>query len=292
MAVKLLTDFLGYLNYEKGFSPLTIQAYQKDLEQFFGFSKKAPEYITKIDLEKYLGHLSSLGLATSSIARKAAALKTFFKFLFREELLKNNPADDLSLPKLARLLPKPLTEKEIKNILDNLPLQNITDQRDKAILELLYASGIRVSELTGIKLTDIDLLDNFIKVTGKGSKQRIVPLGRSAQKAIKEYLANYRDQLAKAQSTAELFVSHNGRPLTRQMIWLIIKKYIASTTITKNVSPHTMRHSFATHLIEKGADLRTVQEMLGHANIATTQIYTAVSREHLRKVYKTAHPRA
>ncbi|MDC0977703.1 tyrosine-type recombinase/integrase, partial [bacterium] len=177
-------------------------------------------------------------------------------------------------------------------LLSALPETKKSDFRDKAILELLYSSGLRVSELTTLKTINLNLKEGFLKVFGKGSKERIVPLGNKAALSIENYQREFREPNKKARETAELFVSINGKPLTRQFIWQIIKKAIARTSILKNISPHTLRHSFATHLIENGADVRTVQEMLGHSNIATTQVYTAVSRTHLKKVYQHAHPRA
>jgi len=229
---------------------------------------------------------------STTVARKIAAVKTFFKFLFREEKLERDPAAEIAIPKLAKLLPKPLSARETQKLFDNLPLELPGDFRDRAILELLYSSGLRVSELTSIKLNEINLQEKFIKVFGKGSKERLVPLGSKAKMAVEDYIQKYRKVIPRKKNSEFLFISINGKPLTRQFIWQIIKKIIAKTALIKNISPHTLRHTFATHLIEKGADVRTVQEMLGHANIATTQVYTSVSREHLKRVYNTAHPRA
>jgi integrase/recombinase XerD len=291
MSVPEISKFLDFLTYERGFSKNTRQAYRKDIEQFFIYCKKLLVEISANDISEYVRELSSGNFASTTTARKIAALKSFFKFLYREGLIEKNPTREIDLPKLAKFLPHPLSTKEITNIFDALPLDTPSDWRDLAILELLYSSGVRVSELISIKLDDIRLEDGFVKVFGNGSKERIVPLGAKASEAIKEYLTKYRDAL-KTPATEYLFVSLHGKPLTRQLIWQLIKKMISRTAIQKNVSPHTLRHTFATHLIEQGADVRTVQEILGHANIATTQIYTAVSRSHLKKVYNNAHPRA
>lgn len=291
-AADTVQKFLEYLVYERGFSPNTQSAYQKDLAQFFDYFKKPLETITSPDLEKYVCHCADQAFTSTTVARKIAAVKTFFKYLFREEIIDYNPAEDIEIPKLAKLLPKPLSARETQRLFENLPLENPSDYRDRAILELLYSSGIRVSELTMIKNNDINLQEKFVKVFGKGSKERLVPLGNKAKIAVEEYLQKYRNVVPRRKNSEYLFVSINGKALTRQFIWQIIKRIIARTALVKNISPHTLRHTFATHLIEKGADVRTVQEMLGHANIATTQVYTSVSREHLKRVYNTAHPRA
>lgn len=291
-AVKYIQQFLDYLIYERGFSLQTKSAYAVDLEQFFRLIKKGPELVNRQDLEKFINELHSQELTSASIARKLAALKAFYKFLFRENILEVNPAEDIAIPKLAKLLPKPLSVKEVNKLFAELPLNRPSDFRDKAIIELLYTSGVRVSELIKIKINDVNLPEGFVKVLGKGSKERLVPLGGPAKQAMEAYDENYRKTYAKKAEVKNIFISQNGRPLTRQLIWQIIKKTIARTALLKNISPHTLRHTFATHLIEKGADVRTVQEMLGHANIATTQIYTSVSREHLKRIYHTAHPRA
>ena len=289
---KLLQEFLNYLNYEKGYSPLTYQAYKNDLNQFLENYKKSLTKITGGDIEKFIEDLHLAENSQKTIARKIAALKSFFKFLYREEYLETNPANGIAIPKQAKRLPKILSQKEIGSIFDTLRTISPAEYRDKAILELLYSSGLRVSEIVSLKYADLNSVDRLIKVSGKGSKERIVPIGQQAAKAIQDYLKYCREKIIPSRNIEELFISLNGKALTRQRIWQIIKEILARTAIIKNVSPHTLRHSFATHLIEKGADLRTVQEMLGHANIATTEIYTNISREHLKKVYRTAHPRA
>ena len=278
----LPNKFLDYLVYERGYSPLTAAAYTQDLKHFI---QHHSDYLKsdRATLDKYSEELT--GLAPSSVARKLAAVKAFYKFLYREDILTENPAADITMPKLAQRLPKALSKKETERIF-SVPLSTA---RDTALLELLYSAGIRVSELVNIKLLDVNFAECFLKVQGKGSKERLVPLGSKALSAIRQYIESERNKLVNP--TAELFLSHNGKALTRQAVWQIVRRLSRTTGLLKNISPHTFRHSLATHLIENGADVRTVQEILGHANIATTQIYTSVSREHLRRVYANAHPR-
>jgi len=294
MEIKYLKTFLNFLIYEKGFSRLTCSAYKKDLEQFFAYVKKYPEDIKKRDVDDFSEHLRKAEQEYSTISRKLAAIKAFYKFLVQDDIIPDSPVEDIDLPKLAKILPKSLTKIEIKKFILSIEPIEPEDHRDKALLELLYASGMRISELINLKMEDVALTDRIIKVLGKGSKERLVPIGRQAKDSLHRYLIEYRNSyLQKKNKESDFFfISHNCLPLTRQFVWQIVKKRIAQTSIIKNVSPHTMRHTFATHLIENGADLRTVQEILGHANIATTQIYTAVSKEHLKKVYGAAHPRA
>lgn len=274
--------FLEYLLYERGFSPLTAEAYGRDIRQFI---LRRPDYLRlkRQDIEDYAAALSDF--ASSSVARKLAALKSFYKFLYQEDILPANPALEIALPKLPKRLPKALTKRETRQVLSEPKIL----LRDNALLELLYSAGIRVSELIGLRLIDIDLAECYLKVRGKGGKERMVPLSAQAAGAIRQYLDIERSRLKNPEP--ELFLSRNGRKLTRQMIWQIVKHTAEQAGIFKDVSPHSFRHSLATHLIENGADVRTVQEILGHANIATTQIYTSVSREHLRNVYTSAHPR-
>ena len=280
-----LNKFLDHLLYERGCSPLTAEAYAGDLKHFINIH---PNYLTldRSALEKYAEELPA-GLEHSSIARKLAAIKTFYKFLYREDIIPQNPAADIAMPKMARRLPKALTKQEAEKILTAPEETSNGAARDGAILELLYSAGIRVSELVNIKLLDVNFAECFLKVKGKGSKERLVPISSQAGAAIRKYLDTERNKLKNPDD--ELFLSRSGKALTRQMVWQIVKRL--SIGMLKNISPHTFRHSLATHLIENGADVRTVQEILGHANITTTQIYTSVSREHLRRVYAHAHPR-
>ncbi|MDR2428633.1 MAG: tyrosine recombinase [Candidatus Margulisbacteria bacterium] len=275
--------FLEYLLYERGCSPLTVEAYANDLKRFI---QARPAYLTldRLALEKYAEELPA-GLARSSVSRKLAAVKAFYKFLYQEDILPQNPAAGLTSPKLPARLPKALSQEETAQVLAMTALS----ARDRAVLELLYSAGMRVSELVRIELTEVNFAECFLKVKGKGSKERLAPLSARALAAIKVYVDGERAVLKNP--APELFLSRNGRALTRQMVWLIVKRLARRAGTLKNISPHTFRHSLATHLIENGADVRTVQEILGHANIATTQIYTSVSRAHLRRVYAEAHPR-
>ncbi|MFH1429391.1 MAG: site-specific tyrosine recombinase XerD [Candidatus Margulisiibacteriota bacterium] len=274
---KHLEEFLSFLSYEKGYSPNTIEAYRLDLEQFFKFTNNS---LSQKKAREYIASLSDLGAAVSTQSRKLAALKTFSKFMLREKLLDRDPTVNIDLPKRGRSLPKALTQDEIMSLI-NAPI----NKRDKAILETLYATGMRISELTDLKVEALHLQEGFVRVFGKGSKERIVPLGKSTTQLLNLYIEEYA-------ITDCLFLNHHRRKLTRQGVWGIIKNYAQKCGIEKNVTPHTFRHSFATHLLENGADLRVVQEMLGHSDISTTQIYTSVSREKLRRVYMAAHPRA
>ena len=274
---KYLADFLSYLSYEKGYSVNTISAYKQDLGQYFKFTNN--ELSTKC-IRKYIASLSDLGAASSTQARKLAAIKTYSKFLQRENHTKEDPTTLIELPKRGRTLPKAISSEEIIKM-----IQIAQNKRDKAILEILYATGIRISELVELDVSSLHLNDGYIRVFGKGSKERIVPIGSGTSKLLSLYMEEYG-------IIDTVFLNHHKRKLTRQGVWGIIKQYAKKCGCERNVTPHTFRHSFATHLLENGADLRVVQEMLGHADISTTQIYTSVSREKLRRVYETAHPRA
>ncbi len=287
---KLLNKFLDHLLYEKGFSQNTISAYQNDLTSFFEFASRkkviAPTQIQAKDLQLFLQQLKENSYQATSISRKAAAVKSFYKFLYREELISQNPVNNIELPKKPQLLPKALSRQEVFTFLENIPHHDLQDLRDHAILELLYASGIRVSELIHLKVTDLTMNELLLKVWGKGNKERLVPISKRVQSLMQEYLTS------RGSDKPYLFLTSRNLPLTRQAVWKIIKKRLLEIPLGKNVSPHTFRHSFATHLLENGADLRLLQELLGHASISTTQIYTGVSREHLRKNYDKYHPRA
>jgi len=272
-----LPEFLSYLSYEKGYSPNTIEAYRMDLAQFFAFSNKVFDYGS---IRKFMAQISDLGGTSRTQARKLAALKAFSKFLMQNRVIEKDPASRIELPKQGRSLPKALTQMEIMKLI-RIP----ETKRDHAILETLYATGMRISELVNQKIKDISFEDGFIKIYGKGSKERMVPLGKATAQMLRSYIEEYG-------ITEWLFLNHHHRPLTRQGAWGIIKQYAKKCGLEKNVTPHSFRHSFATHLLENGADLRVVQELLGHADISTTQIYTHVSRERLRQVYLAAHPRA
>jgi integrase/recombinase XerD len=287
-----IKDFLEFIRVERGYSENTGRSYRKDLDQFMGFAKV--EKLKKIDrtlIKDYLEHLYDNGFSVSSAERKLACLKSFFRYLIREGKLEADPTSDIKLPKKAKRLPKALGIAEMIRLVSAPREKGHISLRDSALLELLYATGMRASEAIGLNISDINFEVSFVKCFGKGSKERIVPINQITLKALKEYLEKGRPAFPKKEDKA-LFVDKNGARLTRQGLWLVIKKYVKKTGVKGKTSPHTLRHSFATHLLEKGADLRSVQEMLGHADISTTQIYTSVSRERLKRMYKKAHPRA
>ena len=283
----MIQEFLDYLKLEKGYSPHTISNYQRDLKAFSKFLK---EKTADRDLvQVYIKKLSDHGYAATSMMRMHAALKSFYHFLLAEGKIKVDPTADLRLPKIGKRLPKALS---IHDVFELLKAPAKKDIRDSAILELLYAAGLRASELTGLDMGDINFQASFIKCFGKGGKERVVPVGEAAKVMIEKYLKEIRPMMAKRGNEKALFLDRNGTRMSRQALWDIVKKYVKLSGIRAKTTTHTLRHSFATHLLEKGADLRTVQEMLGHASIATTEIYTAVSRERLKKVYLKSHPRA
>jgi integrase/recombinase XerD len=242
-------------------------------------------------IEEYLSYCRSIGLSPRSVARKTSAIRSFFKFLTQEGILPANPASQLSAQKPGRPLPRVLHMVQIQKILDAPDVSKPAGVRDRAILELIYSSGLRVSELVDLHRESVMANTGTLRVTGKGSKERIVPVGEIALQWIQKYLAEARSQIDKGKPRKWLFLSNRGSRMTRQTVWHLLKKYARRAGVHSKLSPHTLRHSFATHLIEGGADLRSVQEMLGHSSVATTQIYTHVSRKHLREVYLTSHPR-
>ncbi len=284
---RYVNKFLSYLEIEKNYSPHTLLNYKIDLEDFCGFIKELPiERVDYFTLRRYLAQLRTRRLRPRTLARKLSSLRSLFRFLSREGYIKNNPAILLSTPKLDKKLPKFLSENEIIKLLEAPPTNTVRGLRDRAILETLYSCGIRVSELVGLDVHDVDFISNIVKVYGKGKKERLVPIGNKALDAIKRYLMK-RSSEAKA-----LFLNKNGKRLTDRSVRNIIEKYIVATSMRHHISPHTLRHSFATHLLNHGADLRSVQELLGHVNLSTTQIYTHMTTERLKRVYDHAHPRA
>lgn len=287
-----IKDFLDFIRIERGYSKNTTISYRKDLSQFVRFAKvEKPKKIDRDTITSYLEHLYNEGYSVSSTERKLACLKSFFHYLVREGVIEADPTVDIKLPKKAKRLPKALSIAETIRLVSAPKGKTHISLRDAALLELLYATGMRASEAVGLNISDINLSVSFVKCFGKGSKERIVPINKITLQAIKDYLEKGRPKFPKKEKEA-LFVDKNGGRLTRQGLWLIIKKYVKKSGVKGKTSPHTLRHSFATHLLEKGADLRSVQEMLGHADISTTQIYTSVSRERLKKMYNKAHPRA
>lgn len=289
-----LRQYLNHLTVEKGLSPNTLDSYARDLESYLQFLAGKgiviPEDVTRQVIVGFLESLQSRDYSATSIKRKVSAIKGFHKFLVREGLTQNLPSAELATPKIPRRLPKTLTVSQIENLLScpqgNAPVA----LRDRALLETLYGSGMRVSELTTLDTGDVDFIRGFVRCFGKGSKERLVPLGSFALEALAEYIRKGRPDLLKRYTEQALFVNARGKRLSRKGAWLLVKKYAEQAGL--KLHPHSLRHSFATHLLEGGADLRAVQEMLGHASISTTQIYTHVSREHLREVYLTTHPRA
>ncbi len=298
---KKVEEFLTYIRVEKAYSDNTLAAYQNDLNQFVAFleaQKGMPIYdwkqVTRDTLISYLMHLKQREYASSSVARKLAAVRSFFHFLRREGHITEDPTATLDSPRLRKRLPKTLTKKEVERILAE-PAKSETPkaQRDRALLELLYATGMRVTELVSLKMNDVNLATGTVRVVhGKRKKERIIPIHRRAVEALETYIKRGRIHLAKDPDEQALFVNFQGKPLTRQGLWLIIKHYVEEAGITKHVTPHTLRHSFATHLLTGGAKLPDVQKLLGHANVSTTQIYTHLTGEELRNAYDEAHPRS
>ncbi len=291
-----LDDFLGFLKIERNASPHTISSYRGDLVRYTEYLESVG--ISKLsDIESYhlFGFLAAqeeLGLAATSRARSLSAVRAFHKFLEREEYLEVNPAADIDFPRLTRYLPHCLSVEEINVVLQQPNPGELKGRRDRAMLEFLYATGLRISELLEFRVGQFFQKDGFIRAYGKGRKERIVPIGKQAIHFTQQYLEEVRPQIAqRGKSQDVLFLNLRGVPLSRMGFWKILRNYVNAAGITKKVSPHTFRHSFATHLIEGGADLRAVQEMLGHSDISTTQIYTHLDREYLKEVHRTFHPR-
>jgi len=287
---RYIVKFLRYLEIEKDYSVYTLRNYANDLKVFKEFLGDLPvEEVEYLTLRKFLAHLKGTQYAKRSIARKLACLRSFFKFLVREGLIKSNPISGLSTPKLDRKLPIFLDVDAVSKLLQ-APGKDEPGLRDRAILETLYSTGMRVGELVGIDMQDVDFIGGVIKVKGKGKKERLTPIGDKALRAIRDYITA-RDLVGKTQPRA-VFLNKNRRRLTDRSVRRIVDKYISKASISQKVSPHTLRHSFATHLLDRGADLRSVQELLGHMNLSTTQIYTHVTTERLKEAYEKAHPRA
>jgi integrase/recombinase XerD len=292
MKKELLENFLNYLTVEKGLARNTVESYERDLHKYFFFMKaKEPDGITRSDVVSFMAHLSSEGISTPSAARCLAAVRGFHKYLMTDEHARADPTVNIDTPRGWKRLPKTLSLADVDALLRQPDPATLIGLRDKAMLELLYATGLRVSELVGLKLNDVNLERGYLIVIGKGSKERAVPMGEIAMAALSRYLSSGRADLLKGSDADTLFISSRRRGITRQMFWNRIKHYAVKAGISRNISPHTLRHSFATHLLDNGADLRAVQAMLGHSDISTTQIYTQVSRERLKKVHEKYHPR-
>lgn len=294
---QFIREYMTMLKIERNLARNSLESYQRDLNQYHSFLKddlkiNSIRNVTLGHIRTYVRHLSDKSMAANSVKRAISTIRTYHNFLLFEGRMKDNPAQLLDTPKIPQKLPNILTIEEIDIILNIIPNDKPMALRDLAIFEMMYSCGLRVTELCDIKTTDILWDSEIIRVNGKGNKQRFVPIGPIARDNLKIYLNLKRPSLAdKNHNVVELFLSQNGRKLTRMMIWVLLKKWTEASNLQKQVSPHTLRHSFATHLLEGGADLRSVQEMLGHADISTTQVYTHLDKEHLKEVHRTFHPR-
>jgi|SRR5690625_3497304 len=292
-----LKNFIHYLSVERGLAHNTMESYERDLTRFIEFLLQR-EKVTwpdtdKSDIMDYLMSLKAEGLAASTVSRAMASIRAIYRFLLQEKLIENDPSAHMYTPKIEKKLPRALTIEEVERLLDAPQQSTPHGLRDKAMLELLYATGMRVSELMSLNIDHMNLGLGFVRCIGKGAKERIIPLGRIAIDHVGNYMDHARDQLVKENRPDDaLFLNHLGTRLSRQGFWKIIKKHALHANIHKRITPHTLRHSFATHLLENGADLRAVQEMLGHSDISTTQIYTHVTRSRMKQVYDQTHPRA
>ncbi|HWP95876.1 MAG TPA: site-specific tyrosine recombinase XerD [Syntrophomonadaceae bacterium] len=291
------SQFIDYLDFEKGLSTNTMAAYRRDLEKMEQYFQERgipthPDKISKQAIMGYLADQLDSGLQQASVARGLSSLKTFYKFLILEGLARNNPTVDLETPKIKRHLPQVLSIDEVDKLITQPAVNRPLGLRDRAMLEVMYGTGIRVSELLGVQIEDLNTTAGFLRCMGKGRKERIIPINQSSIEWTLRYISQARNQLVKLSSERTLFVNVRGRPLSRQGFFKIMAAYTEQAGIHKDVTPHTLRHSFATHLLENGADLRAVQEMLGHADISTTQIYTHLTRSRLREVFQQYHPRA
>jgi integrase/recombinase XerD len=293
--VWLLDRFGEFLTLEQGASARTVEAYGRDLARLADWSatrhRVTPRELSPADLRAFVYHLKDLGLAPASIRRSVSAVRSYFAFLLGEAEVAHDPSTRLEVPKRWRTLPNVLTANDVKRLMDAVPVDEPLAFRDRAMLELAYGAGLRVSEWIGIATQDLQLDEGVVRVLGKGAKERLVPVGRVAIGAVAVYLRELRPRLERGQGKGRLFLNARGRPLSRMGAWGILRKYVRRARLTVRVTPHTLRHSFATHLLEGGADLRAVQEMLGHVDISTTQIYTHVDREYLRSVHRQFHPR-
>lgn len=280
-----ITEFELYLKTEKKYSSNTITTYITNICQFFDYNNKDVFKVTDKDVRIFLEYLNKQGISSKSIANKISSLKTFYKYLKAE----NSPLNKIELPKIQKSLPKSLNEEDINKLLD-IELNDKFDYRNKAMIELLYATGLRISELINLKITNINFDQDYVKTMGKGSKERIIPIGDYAKYYLKIYIDLYRNDFLKNKESEYIFISNHGKKMTRQTFFLLLKKIAKEKGIKTDFSPHTLRHSFATHLLKYGADLRSIQELLGHSSISTTQIYTHVENEKLKSDYNNFHP--
>ncbi len=297
-----INRFLKYLTVEKGLSQNTLVAYENDLSQLASFIEESStrqgispmwETFGRDAMLSYLLNLKERNYAATTVARKVAASKSFFSFMVAEGRLKESPTDKVDSPNVGRPLPRPMSINQVRLLLEQpMRLGALEAKRDRAMLELLYASGMRVSELVSLNLGDIDINGGFVRCLGKGRKERLIPIYRQAAIAVEDYLKEDRPALIRSDMEKALFLNRRGERLTRQGFWQILKTYAKAADLDKKITPHTLRHSFATHMLSGGADLRSVQELLGHANISTTQVYTHLTSDHIRSTYEKSHPRA
>ncbi|GIW47166.1 MAG: tyrosine recombinase XerD [Deltaproteobacteria bacterium] len=292
----VVDSFLSYLRVVKGLSKNTVESYQRDISRFARYLEdkeiydlNSVDYRTVLD---FLSYLKARGLGARSVARALVSVRQFFKFLLLEKVVSKDPVFLIRSPKVQKKIPEVLSIEEVDALLSVPDESTAEGIRDRAMLEVLYATGIRVSELVLLELNSVNLELGYVVVYGKGSKERLVPIGQKAKEKLRQYLGTSRPYLLKNKSSSYLFVSRRGKRLTRQGFWKILKGYVVRAGISKNISPHTLRHSFATHLLQCGADLRTIQLMLGHSDISTTQIYTHIERERLKEIHKKFHPRS
>ena len=294
MSTKIIDQFIDHLWLEDGLSKNTLNSYRFDLSIFVSWLAETKKIelldVSELEIQEFLAFKFPTS-KSRSISRLLATLRRFFRYLLRENKIKEDPTLKIQTPKIPKSLPKSLSEDEVEGLLEAPDIKTDVGMRDRSMLELLYACGLRVSELVGIQLTEVILIDGVIRVTGKGSKTRLVPMGEEAVDWIKKYLAESRQNILNKQTSKFLFVTNRGGEMTRQAFWYLIKKYALMANIDKPMSPHILRHAFATHLINHGADLRVVQMLLGHSDISTTQIYTHVARERLKKLHQEHHPR-
>ncbi|MGP7816145.1 site-specific tyrosine recombinase XerD [Niallia sp. 01092] len=292
-----LQDFMHFLLVEKGLAKNTLVSYERDLKAYYKYIKNIEhcslQQINRAHIIRFLAFLKDQGKSSKTIARHIASIRAFHQFLLRDRVLEEDPTVHIETPQAERTLPKVLSMQDVEKLLDSPQITDHYGKRDKAMLELLYATGIRVSELISLNEEDIHLTMGFVRCIGKGNKERIIPIGGAATSALQLYLEEGRSLfINKKEKDNALFLNHHGKRLTRQGFWKILKRLGKEAEINKEITPHTLRHSFATHLLENGADLRAVQEMLGHADISTTQIYTHVTKTRLKDVYTKFHPRA
>jgi len=292
----MVEPFLDHLRFERSLADNTLEAYRHDIVRMAAHARKlgraTPADVTTADLRALLLDLKEMGLAPSSLARNLSSIRTYYRFLIGEGELQGDPSDRISMPKQWRRLPDALSVPEMEALLEAPDLLHPLAWRDRAMLEFAYATGVRVSELIGVRIRDLHLDEQFASVFGKGSKERLVPLGRQAIGRLSIYLRETRPALDRGKGEGRVFLNARGAPLTRMGVWKILREHVKTAGIEKRVTPHTLRHTFATHLLEGGADLLAVQEMLGHADIATTQIYTHVDRNYLAQEHRAHHPRA